>query len=458
MSAIDGILSLLAQYGYLIVFFGVMAESAGVPLPGETILIAAGVLAQRSGLDLGDAILFGILGAVVGDQIGYWAGRRGGRPFVLRWGRYLFITPERLRGAEDFFSRHGGKAVFVARFVAGLRVFGALVAGISHMRWRTFLLYNALGGMIWATAAVLAGYFLGGSLGLVEQWLGQATLLLAAVLVLILLFYLAYRWVVGHRQLLTDRWEAFLSRPRVSRTRERYDRQLGWMLRRWSPGQYLGLHLTLGLLVAAGCLWLFSGLAEDYLTRDPIVRFDQTVASTLHETATPFATKVFLVITALGSGETMLPAGLIVTGLFVWRRRWLNASGWLISLVGAVALNVLLKQIFERPRPTFVDPIIVETSYSFPSGHAMVPLILYGMMAYFAVLALKSWQGRTTVVFGVALLIILIGFSRMYLGVHYFSDVIAGFAAGGVWLSACITGLETLRHRTKHKKKAPGGF
>lgn len=88
----------------------------------------------------------------------------------------------------------------------------------------------------------------------------------------------------------------------------------------------------------------------------------------------------------------------------------------------------------------------------------MVSLILYGMMAYFAVLALKSWQGRTTVVFGVALLIILIGFSRMYLGVHYFSDVIAGFAAGGVWLSACITGLETLRHRTKHKKKAPGGF
>src|SRR5215207_2852286 len=149
----DRILSLIEHYGYLIVLFGVMLESTGVPLPGETILLASGVLVQRGHLDLGDAIVFGILGAVVGDQIGYWVGREGGRPFVLRWGRYLLVTPERLARAERFFARHGGKAVFLARFVAGLRVFGALVAGISRMRWRTFFFYNALGGMLWATAA-----------------------------------------------------------------------------------------------------------------------------------------------------------------------------------------------------------------------------------------------------------------------------------------------------------------
>ncbi|MGB3681483.1 MAG: bifunctional DedA family/phosphatase PAP2 family protein [Rubrobacteraceae bacterium] len=447
MHAIDGILSLLAQYGYLIVFFGVMAESAGAPLPGETILIAAGVLAQRSGLDLGDAILFGILGAVIGDQIGYWAGRKGGRPFVLRWGRYVLITPERLRGAENFFARHGGKAVFMARFVAGLRVFGALVAGISHMRWRTFLLYNALGGAIWATAAVLVGYLLGGSLGLVEQWLGRATFLLGAVLVFILIFYLAYRWVVGHRNLLADRWRNFLSRPLVSRTRERYSRQLGWLFRRMSPGQYLGLHFTLGLLAAAGGLWLFGGLAEDYVTRGPIVRFDQTLANALHAAATPFATKVFLAITALGSIEAIVAIGLTITGILFWRRLWLHASVWLVALVGVVALNALLKQIFERPRPVFADPILVKTSYSFPSGHAMDSLVMYGMLAYFALLVIKHWRVRVAILFGAALLVILIGFSRLYLGVHYFSDVVAGFAAGGVWLSACVTGLETLRRR-----------
>src|SRR3954466_12311460 len=198
MGTIENVFSLLAQYGYLIVFFGVMLESAGVPLPGETILIAAGILAQQGRMDVGDAILFGILGAVVGDQIGYWVGREGGRPFVLRWGRYVLITPEGLARPEAFFERHGGKAVFLARFFSGLRVFGALVAGISRMRWRTFLFYNALGGAVWATAAVSAGYLLGGSLGLVERWTGRASALLAGLLVLGVALSISYRWVTKH--------------------------------------------------------------------------------------------------------------------------------------------------------------------------------------------------------------------------------------------------------------------
>jgi membrane protein DedA with SNARE-associated domain len=102
------VLSLIGQYGYLVVFFGVMLESAGVPLPGETVLLASGALAHSGVLDPVDVLFFGLLGAVTGDQIGYWVGRRGGRPFVLRWGRYVFITPERLGRAERFFARHGG--------------------------------------------------------------------------------------------------------------------------------------------------------------------------------------------------------------------------------------------------------------------------------------------------------------------------------------------------------------
>src|SRR5215204_4749648 len=222
--AMDRILSLIEHYGYLVILFGVMLESTGVPLPGETILLAAGVLVQRGHLDLGDAVAFGILGAVVGDQIGYWVGREGGRPFVLRWGRYVLVTPERLARAERFFARHGGKAVFLARFVAGLRVFGALAAGISRMRWRAFFFYNALGGALWATAAVLVGYLLGGSLELVERWAGRASLLLLAVAV-----YGAYRWVASHRARLVGYATAALSYPPVARLRSRHDRQLLWL-------------------------------------------------------------------------------------------------------------------------------------------------------------------------------------------------------------------------------------
>jgi membrane protein DedA with SNARE-associated domain len=190
---LGGLLHLIGRYGYLVVFFGVMLESAGVPLPGETVLITAGALVHRGALNFGDALFFGILGALVGDQIGYWVGRFGGRPFVLRWGRYLFITPERLGRAEAFFDRHGGRAVFLARFVAGLRIFGALIAGTSRMPWGRFALYNVLGGTVWATAAVSLGYFLWASISMVEHWVGRASLLLVAALALALLLRWAYR-------------------------------------------------------------------------------------------------------------------------------------------------------------------------------------------------------------------------------------------------------------------------
>ncbi len=447
------VLSLIEQYGYLVIFFGVMLESTGVPLPGETILLAAGFLAQRGHIDVGDAIVFGILGAVVGDQIGYWMGREGGRPFVLRWGRYVRITPERLARAEAFFARHGGKAVFLARFFAGLRVFGALVAGISRMPWRTFIFYNALGGAVWAAAAVLVGYFLGSSLNLVERWLGRATLLLALLVAVAVSFYLAYRWVAAHRALLVEYGQAVLSYPPIARLRERYDRQLRWLLRRLTPGQYLGLHLTVGLVAAAGCLWLFGGLAEDILTNDPLVRYDRAIARYLHGVATPPLTTFFLLVTALGSIETIALLAMIVAAVLAWRRQWLYLGTWSTAVVGSAVLNHLLKGLFERPRPFFEHPLLRETSYSFPSGHAMESLVVYGMLAYLAVLALESWRARTTVVFGAVLLVLLIGFSRMYLGVHYFSDVVAGYAAGGVWLSALITGAEAVR-RSKEPRSA----
>jgi undecaprenyl-diphosphatase len=187
------LLHLIGRYGYLVVFFGVMLEGAGMPLPGETVLVAAGTLVHRGVLDFGDTLFFGILGAVVGNQIGYWVGRFGGRPFVLRWGRYTLITPERLGHAEAFFARHGGSAVLLSRFVVGLRVFGALVAGTSRMPWGKFALYNVLGGTVWATAAVSLGYFLWASISLVEHWVGRASLLLLSALALALLLRWTYQ-------------------------------------------------------------------------------------------------------------------------------------------------------------------------------------------------------------------------------------------------------------------------
>jgi membrane-associated phospholipid phosphatase len=275
---------------------------------------------------------------------------------------------------------------------------------------------------------------------------------LASVLAVVLALYLAYRWAAHNRARLMGWGEALLAYPPVARVRTRYDAQLRWLLRRLTPGQYLGLHLTVGLLAAAGGLWLFGGLAEDLLTGDPIVRFDRALDGYLHARATPPLTTFFLIVTAFGSIEAMVLLGVIVAAFLAWGRRWVFLGIWLAAVAGSAVLNHVLKELFARPRPHFEHPLLVETSYSFPSGHAMESFVVYGMLAYFAVLALRTWESRVGVVFGAALLVVLIGFSRMYLGVHFFSDVIAGYAAGGVWLSALITGVETFRRSNKETK------
>src|ERR671912_327506 len=195
----DEFYPLIENYGYLIVFFGVVLGTMGIPFPGAAVLLAAGVLVQQGHLGLRGAIVFGALGAIVGNQIGYWVGYQAGRPFVLKWGRHVKLTPERLEWVERLFARHGGKAVFAGRFFSVSRILEALVAGTSRMHWGTFVFYSVLGGVVWATAVVVAGYFFGQSWGAARGWSGGSPLLLVLVLLVAPGVYFAYRLVTSHR-------------------------------------------------------------------------------------------------------------------------------------------------------------------------------------------------------------------------------------------------------------------
>ncbi|MGW7257364.1 DedA family protein [Streptomyces sp. NPDC054834] len=152
---------LLGHYGYWAVGAVVFVEDFGVPAPGETMLIAAGVYAGAGRLNIVAVAVIAFAAAVLGDNVGYLIGRSGGRAVVHRWGRYVFLTPKRFRTAEEFFTRHGGKIVTIARFVEGLRQANGIVAGTTGMPWRRFLAFNALGAALWAglwaTLACLAG-------------------------------------------------------------------------------------------------------------------------------------------------------------------------------------------------------------------------------------------------------------------------------------------------------------
>ena len=150
------------KYGYLGVAALVTLEDFGVPAPGETVLIAAAFFAGLGQLNIFLVALVAFVGAVVGDNIGFAIGYYGGHSLVERFGKYIFLTPERIGKAERFFARHGGKVVVIARFVEGLRQANGIIAGLSEMKWARFLTYNAIGAALWVGLWSAAGYF-GGS-------------------------------------------------------------------------------------------------------------------------------------------------------------------------------------------------------------------------------------------------------------------------------------------------------
>jgi membrane-associated protein len=183
LAALLDVEHLILVSGYPLLFLVVMSESAGMPVPGETGLITAAVLASQGKLKIELVIALAAAAAIVGDNIGYLIGRKGGRWLLERPGRFEYQRRQVLAAGEPFFERHGPKAVFFGRFLLGLRVWASWLAGATHMHWRSFVFWNALGGITWATAIGLIAYFLGSSAGNVVQAFGLYGLAAVAVAV-----------------------------------------------------------------------------------------------------------------------------------------------------------------------------------------------------------------------------------------------------------------------------------
>jgi membrane protein DedA with SNARE-associated domain len=198
LAAIVDIGHLVEVFGYPLLFLGVAAESSGVPVPGETALITAAVLASRGKLDIALVIPIAALGAIVGDNIGYLIGRKGGRWALERPGRFQRQRQQVLVLGEPFFAHHGPKAVFFGRFVLGLRVWASWLAGATKMHWRSFVMWNALGGICWATAIGLLAYFLGNAAGNLVSTFGLYGLI--GVVLAAVSAYLAHRHHRRHLQ------------------------------------------------------------------------------------------------------------------------------------------------------------------------------------------------------------------------------------------------------------------
>jgi len=182
-----------SQWALLVMFVLLLLESFGLPLPGETALIACAVLASQGALPIAWVIVVAILAAIIGDNLGYWTARIGGRRVLLRYRLTQTYAERYLPRGERFFAKHGGKTVFIGRFVAVLRVTTAWVAGISHMHWWRFLAWNAAGGIAWATLVGLVSYYLGDA---AAKAIGRYGLFAAGgAVVLAVIGYFVVRWI-----------------------------------------------------------------------------------------------------------------------------------------------------------------------------------------------------------------------------------------------------------------------
>jgi membrane protein DedA with SNARE-associated domain len=174
------IIALIEHFGVPALFLSVAFEALGAPLPGESAIIVAATAAAKGELHIGAVVVAAFLAAILGDNVGYLIGRFGGRRVVLRLA-HLGHVDSMLGWGERFFDQHGGKTVFLARWTAGLRIFGAWIAGMTHMPWKTFFFWNAAGGITWVTATVLAGYFFSGSVARIEAWFGTGGKIVAII-------------------------------------------------------------------------------------------------------------------------------------------------------------------------------------------------------------------------------------------------------------------------------------
>lgn len=220
---------------------------------------------------------------------------------------------------------------------------------------------------------------------------------------------------------------------------------------RLSPEGETGLHLTVGVLLMLAAAWLFGGIAEDVVTEDAITLLDVKLAQWFHLHANASMTRFMLFITHWHGIIGASVMALMLAVYFHMRRQ----HYWLLALIavvpGGMLLNVLLKYVFQRTRPSFDDPLLTLVTYSFPSGHTANAALLYGLLACWLVTNHRGAGRRVAIIIGACLMVALVGVSRMYLGVHYLTDVLAAAAEGCAWLAVCITAISTLRRRREDR-------
>lgn len=430
----------LGAWTYLLVGAFAFLETGafiGLVVPGETVMLLGGAVAGQGAIDIYLLIAIAWFAAWAGDTTSFFIGRKLGREFVLRRGPRFGISRERFEQVESYFGRHGGKTILVGRFISLVRALAPFVAGSSGMAYRGFVPYSVLGTGIWASAHILIGYFFSRSIDTAAKYAGRGAFLLATLIAIVVGVVAAVRflrvpenrarcvrWLEGHA---ATRWLVALGRKMQPQAR--------FIWARLTPGGEFGLEVTSVLAVLAVSLFVLVSYIV-IISGDPgPTPGDMTAADVVRSIRAGWLTQVVKVITALGSTFVILPLAILSGFTLAAQRRWRE----LCVLVGGVLIIFVgvdqLKAATDRLRP---DGGLTRAGGSaFPSGHT-AHSVLYVWLALTVALSLRSKLRRgTPLVLAAVALCVLVGLSRVYLGVHYMSDVSGGWALGASAFSFC---------------------
>ena len=446
---LDSLAALSGPTAYVVVATLAALEASafvGLLIPGELALLTGGFIAQQGHADLRLMMVVATVGAIAGDSVGYEIGRHLG-PTLQRsrigWSVLCGAgNAERWVRAEQYIHTKGGRAIFLGRFVGLLRALVPAVAGATRMPYRRFFAWNAAGALIWAPGTVAAGYAAGSSYRRVEHAAGRAGLVLLGALVALALVVGVARWIARHPEPVRGAARRQLERPRIASLTRRYGSQLRFLGDRLRPGNALGLALTAQLLLLAVAGWGFGVLVQDVLGADDATLLDRPTVRYLVEHRSAWLTTVLRDLTWLGSTIVLVPL-VAVVGVAVCRRTrsWMPLVQLAVALGGSIALYDLIKPLVGRARPALGPLVTTATGYSFPSGHATQTAAVSVTLALLGAARTTSWPRKVAIWATAVVVSLLVGFSRVYLGVHWPTDVLAGFALGSLWAVLCALGV-----------------
>ncbi len=450
------------MWGYLIIFLISFLESiafVGIFVPGTVVIAIAGFAAAQGYLDVAVVIWFAAIGAILGDALSFSLGKKGTRLFRQE---NKILRAAHLERGEKFLKKYGSKSVFLGRFIGPIRPIIPFVAGMFTMNPREFYIWNIASAFGWSALYVLLGYFFGQAWQTVVVWSTRIGIFIVCVLLFFGLLYLLKQFVIHHGKraitmfvsLYQSMRDAVATNPEVQKFAKRHTDSIHFMQARLTRKKFSGLPAT---LLAISFLYTFIvllGLVEDFLSSDPIIAVDTRFANLLVAFRDPTLTKIFLWITAIGNSSIVfLLAASFTIAFWIWKKRYLIFPLWL-GIIGSQAVTFIGKVSLHRARPSALIPVYAEDSYSFPSGHAAAAVLLYGFIIYCIWRNTSRWAYRINALFVGIGIIVCVGFSRLYLGVHFLSDVLSGYLVGLLWLIISIS-ITEWQHSRRDERNIP---